>query len=110
MKPDTFITERLVLRRPALTDSLSVYEYASDSEVTRFMNWPTHQNARDTLNFLRRYTASWEDGTELTWAVTVKPHDHAIGMVSCRIQAHAASMGFVLNRRYWGQWYATEQQ
>ena|SRR5229473_7937904 len=95
MEPrDTFITERLVLRRPALTDTLAVYEYASDSEVTRFMDWATHQNARDALNFLRRCTASWEDGTEYTWAVTVKPKDHAVGMVSCRIQGHAASMGY----------------
>jgi hypothetical protein len=81
MEPrDTFITERLVLRRPALTDTLAVYEYASDSEVTRFMDWSTHQNARDALNFLRRCTASWEDGTEYTWAVTVKPKDHAVGL------------------------------
>jgi ribosomal-protein-alanine N-acetyltransferase len=109
MEPrDTFITERLVLRRPALTDTLAVYEYASDSEVTRFMDWSTHQNARDALNFLRRCTASWEDGTEYTWAVTVKPNDHAVDMVSCRIQGHAASMGYALNRRYWGQGYATE--
>jgi ribosomal-protein-alanine N-acetyltransferase len=109
MEPrDTFISERLVLRRPALTDTLAVYEYASDPEVTRFMDWPTHQNARDALNFLRQCTASWAVGTEYTWAVTVKPNDHAVGMVSCRIQGHAASMGYVLNRRYWGQGYATE--
>ena len=95
MEPrDSFITERLVLRRPALTHTLAVYEYASDSEVTRFMDWPTHQNARDALNFLRRCTASWEDGTEYAWAVTVKPNDYAVGLVSCRIQGHAASMAW----------------
>jgi [ribosomal protein S5]-alanine N-acetyltransferase len=105
---DKFITERLVLRRPALTDTLGVYEYASDPEVTRFMDWPTHQNARDALNFLRRCTARWEDGTEYTWAMTLKPEDHVVGAVSCRIQGHAASMGYVLNRRYWDQGYATE--
>ena len=109
MEPrDTLITERLVLRRPALTDTLAVYEYASDPEVTRFIDWPTHQNARDALNFLRQCTASWTVGTEYTWAVTVKPNNHAVGMVSCRIQGLAASMGYVLNRRYWGQGYATE--
>ncbi|SRR5712691_4354 len=91
MEPrDTLITERLVLRRPALTDTLAVYEYVSDSGVTRFMDWATHQNARDALDFLRRCTASWEDGTEYTWAVTVTPNDHAVGMVSCRIQRRLA--------------------
>ncbi len=105
---DTFITERLVLRRPALTDTMAVYEYASDSEVTRFVDWPTHQNARDALKFLRQCAASWEDGTEYSWAVTLKLEGSVVGMVSCRIQGHAATMGYVLNRRYWGQGYATE--
>jgi RimJ/RimL family protein N-acetyltransferase len=37
----TFMTERLVLRHPALADTMAVYEYASDPYVTRFMDWPT---------------------------------------------------------------------
>jgi ribosomal-protein-alanine N-acetyltransferase len=105
---DTLMTERIVLRRPVVTDAMAVYEYASDSDVTRFMDWPTHQNLRDALNFLRRSIANWEDGIECTWAVTLKPEDHAVGIVSCRVQGHAASIGYVLNRRYWGQGYATE--
>jgi ribosomal-protein-alanine N-acetyltransferase len=104
----TFMTDRLVLRHPALTDTMAVYEYASDPYVTRFMDWPTHENAREALTFLRRSIANWKDGTEYTRAVTVKPEDHAVGMVSCRVQGHAVGIGYVLNRRHWGHGYATE--
>ena len=38
-------TKRLVLRPLSLDDAQAMYDnWASDPQVTRFMNWPTHEN------------------------------------------------------------------
>ena len=50
----------------------------------------------------------WAAAEEFYWVITIKPHDTAVGGVSCRVRDHAADFGFVLNRRYWSQGYATE--
>jgi len=46
--PDLVRTTRLTLRRPRLSDARAVFEeYASDPEVTRYMDWPTHLSIGD---------------------------------------------------------------
>jgi RimJ/RimL family protein N-acetyltransferase len=40
--------------------------------------------------------------------ITVKPDDRAAGSVACFVRGHAAEVGFLLGRRYWGRGYATE--
>ena len=43
--PEKFTTERLVLRRPRLSDADDIFtQYASDPEVTRYVTWRPHQD------------------------------------------------------------------
>ena len=40
--PEILETSRLILRRPHVSDAAAIFErYASDSEVTRYLSWPT---------------------------------------------------------------------
>ena len=42
----TLETQRLILRRFALSDAEAMYQnWASDPEVTKFLTWPTHTSA-----------------------------------------------------------------
>jgi RimJ/RimL family protein N-acetyltransferase len=106
--PEIFHTERLLLRRPRMSDAEAIYEYASDPEVTRYMAWRTATDLQQTVEVLATRASAWEAGEEFCWVLTIPPQDHAIGTIACRLRETAADFGYVLNRRYWGQGYATE--
>lgn len=106
--PDPLITDRLILRRPLLSDAAAIYEFACDPEVTRYMDWRTHTDIQDAVEFLESCAPRWESGDEFCWAITIKPENQAIGTIACRVKEYVADFGYVLNRRYWGQGYATE--
>ena len=51
--PVAIETERLLIRRPRPGDAESIFSrYAGDSEVTKFVGWPTHTAVDDTKVFL----------------------------------------------------------
>lgn len=106
--PDPLITDRLILRRPSLSDAAAILEYASDPEVTRYMTWQTHTDIQDTVEFLESSTQRWKSGEEFGWVITIKAEDQVIGAVGCRIKGYMADFGYVLNRNFWGRGYATE--
>jgi len=106
--PETITTERLTLRRPALTDAVDIYAYAHDLEVTRYMVWPTHTDMKESLAFLEACETRWEAGEEYCWLITVKPEDRAVGAIGCRVRGYMADFGYILNRTSWGRGYATE--
>jgi RimJ/RimL family protein N-acetyltransferase len=106
--PKIIETERLSLRRPLLSDAAAIFEYARDPEVTRYMDWSMHTSPDGAVEFLTGALERLAAGTELTWMVTVKPDERAIGTISCRMRGHAVDFGYALNRRYWGRGFATE--
>lgn len=106
--PAQINTNRLILRRPSLTDAAAIYEFGRDPEVTRYMEWPRHKSIQDAVQALESFAAQWDSGSEFCWAITMKPENTAIGTIACRIKSPRADFGYVLNRRYWGQGLATE--
>jgi RimJ/RimL family protein N-acetyltransferase len=50
----------------------------------------------------------WDSGEEFSWAITRRGEDQVIGMIGCRVREHAADIGYVLSRSYWGRGYVTE--
>jgi len=107
--PEVLTTERLVLRRPRLSDAAAIFaEYAQDLEVTKYLIWRPHREIKETVDFLAGCLARWESGEELTWGLTRKDGDRVIGMVACRVRGHAGDIGYVLARHYWRRGYATE--
>jgi RimJ/RimL family protein N-acetyltransferase len=50
----------------------------------------------------------WVSGEEFHWVITLPSEDRAIGAIACRVDKHAADVGFFVNRRYWRKGYATE--
>ena len=105
--PETIATGRLILRRPKMSDANAVYEFGRDPEVTRFMDWPTHTSVQDAKGYLQDCAARW-NSNEYDWLITLIGNDEAIGGVSTRLRRHSADFGYVLNRKYWGQGFASE--
>jgi [ribosomal protein S5]-alanine N-acetyltransferase len=107
--PPILITERLMLRRPQLTDATALFEeYCQDPEVTKYLIWRPHKDIQETINFLTGCLERWASGEELTWGITHKGNERIIGMVACRLRGHMADIGYVVARKYWNQGYVTE--
>jgi RimJ/RimL family protein N-acetyltransferase len=107
--PEIFKTKRLVLRRPRLSDADDIFDhYAADPEVTRYVTWRPYKDRTEVLPFLKSRLSRWDSGEEYSWALTVPQEDRVIGMIGCRVREHAADIGYVLSRKYWGRGYITE--
>jgi RimJ/RimL family protein N-acetyltransferase len=106
--PETIELARIRLRRPALADAEAIYEYGSDPEVARYADWPVRTSIDQLVESLRGRGARWEPGAEFYWVITLPEQDRAIGGISCCIVQDSAEIGFLLNRRYWGNGLATE--
>jgi len=106
--PEFLETGRLVLRRAQREDAPAIFEYASDPEVTRLMDWRTHTEVSEAAGFIEASEKAWTRGTEFTWLITIKPDGPPVGAISCRPDGCRAEIGYVLNRRYWAMGYATE--
>lgn len=107
--PETFATERLLLRVPQLADAPSIFEgYARDAEVVRYLVWRPHRDLRETEQFLERCARGWAEGGEFPWAVTLRDGGELIGMMGLRPRGFKADVGYVLARRFWGRGYAAE--
>ena len=107
--PDRFETRQLVLRRPRLSDADDIFDhYAADPAVTRYVTWRPHRDRSEVGPFLQSQLARWDSGEAFSWAITRPSEDRVIGMIGCRIREHAADIGYVVSRSYWGRGYATE--
>ena len=106
--PETIETQRLVLRRPLLSESQTVFDWACDPEVTRFMDWPTPSSAADVRGATEAAILDWENRAGYSWRICVKPASMPVGNIGCTIHNHIVNFGFVLARTQWGKNYGTE--
>jgi RimJ/RimL family protein N-acetyltransferase len=106
--PPVVATARLRLRRPVSTDAAAVFEYASDPEVVRYMDWPRSESIAAVAAYLEASGPTWQSGEEWYWVVTLPANDRTIGGVALRIKDGSADFGYVLARAHWGYGYGTE--
>jgi RimJ/RimL family protein N-acetyltransferase len=107
--PPVIKTERLVLRPPRTDDAGAIFDsYATDEEVTRYLEWRPHKSLAETEEFLHRTLRANLEGSDLTWAITLGGDDTLRGMVALRARGHKADAGYVLARPLWGRGYMTE--
>ena len=107
--PETFVTQRLRLRLPELSDAAAIFHtYAADPEVTRYLIWQPHKAIEETNTFLKRAVDGWSTGNEFSWVIASKESGELIGMAGLRVRDFKADLGYVLGRRFWGNGFATE--
>jgi len=92
-----------------LSDADDIFDnYAADPEVTRYVTWRPYKDRSEVAPFFRLRLGRWDSGEEFSWAITKPREDRVIGMVGCRVREHAADVGYVMGRSYWGRGYTTE--
>lgn len=108
--PESFTTERLVLRRPTLDDAPSIFaRYSSDPEVTRWLGWSRHQAVADTEAFVRWSDQTWATAIAGPYLALERATGRLIGSTGLDVEAPwRAATGYVLARDAWGRGFATE--
>lgn len=107
----TLETERLILRKMVLNDAEAVFDYASNSEVSRYTLWETHRSIEDSRAFLEFATQKYENGGEPDWGIVYRGNGclvGACGLVNWEAEHARAEVGFVLSREYWGRGLMSE--
>lgn len=105
------VTPRLVLRRMKKTDYHDMYEYASRTEVTRYLTWEPHPDPEYTLRYLAYITTQYRAGLFYDWALQWKETRRMIGtcgFTQFHYEHNSAEIGYVLNPQYWGLGIAAE--
>lgn len=108
----TFETERLKLRLFQETDYEDLYEYCSDEEVTKYLDFPTYTNiqqAEERLKYCKEVYKNLD--RPIMWAIEYKETKKLIGgidFVNWNEKNKEAEIGYVLNKKYWNKGIMTE--
>lgn len=100
-------TDRLILRRFTAEDADSMFQnWASDSEVTRFLTWPPHTDVNVTRQLLAVWVNGYAELSRYNWAIELKETHELVGNISVvklNEKTEEADMGYCMGKAWWGQ-------
>ena len=108
MKKPEIKTDRLLLRPLGSEYLLSVNEYSTDPDNARYMVFLPRENLEETAAFLKNVDAEWEKENPAFWEFAILHAGKHIGAVSVYFQGAAGELGWILNKKYWGNGFALE--
>ena len=106
-------SDRLILRRFVMDDAQAIYDnWASDSEVTKFLMWPTHENVEATRKILSDWTSQYYKDDFYIWAITIKENGDSpggsISVVDKDDRIKMVHIGYCIGRQWWNQGMISE--
>ena len=105
-------TKRLILRPFRDSDCYDLHLWASNIDVTRFVNWDTHRSLDDTIEFIRLVKEISERNTMTFMAVALKTTKQVIGSVGIfqrsDLSLFTLELGYCLGDSWWGNGYIVE--
>lgn len=103
-------TERLKLRELSQDDFQAIHKYAGDLEAVKYTPFGPNTE-EETQEFINRALKQQREQprTDYPLGIVLKHEDKLIGACGIHdVTEVQASIGYILNRRYWGNGYATE--
>lgn len=108
----TLETQRLILRRFELSDAEAMFSnWASDTEVTKYLTWPTHTDASVSKAVIDSWLPLYENPNHYSWAIILKDIGEPIGSIAAVEQREDTNMvhiGYCIGRKWWRQGYTSE--
>ena len=105
-------TERLVLRRFTLADAPAMYHnWASDPEVTKFLEFKPHADVDVSRRVLAEWVGSYCRGDFFQWAIVPKSFGEPIGSIGTmdpELRISMLHVGYCIGRDWWHQGYTSE--
>ena len=109
--PPTLTTERLILKRITKDYIDDVYEYRSDAKVSRFLLWKPDKYRETTEIYLDYIDKLYDKCKFYDFGIFLKENGKMIGTVgftTINLHKNTASVGYVLNSKFWGLGIAKE--
>lgn len=106
-------SERLILRRFVIGDAEAMYRnWASDSEVTKYLTWPTHKSQDDSKDILTEWIGEYGNDTFYQWAIVLKENENepigSISVVHMNDDIASVEIGFCIGQKWWHQGITSE--
>lgn len=106
-------TDRLILRRYVNEDVAAMYKnWASDSEVTKYLMWQTHTDDTVSQSIINEWLKEYSNDKYYHWAIVLKENgDDPIGDIAVVHMDEAVSMmhiGYCIGRAWWNRGITSE--
>ena len=105
-------TNRLILRKNVIEDAKMMFEnWASDSEVTKYLTWPTHTSVDITKMILNSWIEEYSKDNFYQWGIVLKETNELIGSISVvniNEEANSIEIGYCISRKHWNKGITTE--
>ena len=108
----TIETSRLILRRAVREDAEPMFRnWASESDVTKFLTWPAHSNIAVSEIVIGSWLQEYEKESYYQWMIVLKELGEPIGSISAVRQndrTEEAEIGYCIGIRWWHRGIMTE--
>ena len=106
-------SERLVLRKFVMEDAEAMFQnWASDSEVTKYLTWPPHDSVDVSRAVLQGWTAKYANENFYQWAIAPKECEArpigSISAVSLNDDVSLVHIGYCIGRPWWHRGITSE--
>lgn len=103
-------TERIKLRKIQPTDAEDMFEYASDTDVTRYLSYD-HKEIEETQKYIEKKQNQYALGQCMIWGAEYKENKKyigAFGFTHWSPEDGCAEIAYTLSQKYWGKGIAKE--
>ena len=107
----TVETDRLVLRKLALSDAEDLYGFTSVPEVSEYLTWECHKSIETTIKFLESVLDKYSNKEVSQWGIELKDTHKLIGIsgfIGWCPEHSKAEIAYVLSNKYWNRGLMTE--
>lgn len=107
----TLETERLILRKYELTDSLDMYNnWGTDPKCNKYLPWELHKNIEETESIITSWIDKYNE-ENFNWIIELKEEKNAIGginIVRLNKKNSICEIGYCIGSKFWNKGYTTE--
>lgn len=106
-------TNRLILRRFQLSDAEAMFRnWTNDSEVTKYLRWPPHNDVSVSEYVLKEWILQYENPTFNQWAIVLKSNGNepigCISIVEMKEEINMVHVGYCIGKKWWNQGITSE--
>lgn len=103
-------TKRLVLTPLGMKYLQSTYEYASDIENTKYMQYLPDESIEEAIEFLESVDREWSKENPEFYEFAILKDEMHIGAIGIYLDENhmTGEFGWILNKKYWRQGYVSE--
>lgn len=109
--PQTYQTNRLILRPFIREDSPSIFDYARNPNVSRYTAWKCHKTLCDSKGFVDKFLQAYDEKSLGPLAICLKSSPNkVIGTIHIKQGNHQfeGELSYALSETYWRQGIVSE--